>query len=589
MSETKELSKPKDETDWAMLRRALARTSMIAYMRLVAPWFTIEEVHCVIALYLEAMITGEIDRLQVTMPPRTGKSMMGSVFLPSFWAGHFPSDKVMQVGHSVQLSRTFSLDVRSIMQDPAYQWIFPGVRLAKDAKAAGKWRVEDVLQMHATGTDVEMPRLEKQKVRQQQGQYNAAGVTSNLAGIGFNLGIADDLMSEQDKDSKITKDRIKNWWGPGFYTRRQPERNAILLMMTRWGTDDIAGHLEEMEQKHHGADVWTRLNVPAILDKDSAKMVYTMAEAYGQIPQADLVPLKEGDSFAPRRWPKKELDRSKANVTDRDWNALYLGSPRVDEGHILKRKHWRLWPHDDPPECLEIFQMYDTAFDKGEENDNSARTTWGLFEYRETQGERASMHMVLLDGWEDKVDAPDLRTVAMVGVFGSVKTREALVDMKMLPDIEYLDEMVQKNGARPIYGMHPDRLMIENKASGLWLNKELRRVTKPGRMPISMWRAPRGARGKELSKFAKAHYGNLVLEQGAVWYMNRAWASALIDKCAQTKFDGTDDHDDIQDTVVAAMIHVRQTYRVELKTDVDEEAERKPRRKAKRQFYGART
>lgn len=581
MSDAKELSKEADQVDWAMLRRALARTSMIAYIRMVAPWFTVEEVHCAIALHLEAMISGELDRLLITMPPRTGKSLMGSVFFPSFWAGNYPSDKILQVGHSVELSRGFSLDVRSTMREEEYQWIFPGVRLAKDSQAAGKWRVEDI----ATA----MARLEAKAERAQQGQYNAAGVTSNLAGKGFHLGVADDLMSEQDKDSKVMKDRIKNWWGPGFYTRRQPERNAILLMMTRWGTDDIAGHLEELAAKHHGADVYTKLNVPAILDAASAKQVYTMAEAYGQIKQEDLKPLKAGDSFAPRRWSLKELGRSKANMTDRDWNALYLGKPTVDEGHILKRRHWRLWPHDDPPECIEIFQMYDTAFEKNESADNSARTTWGLFEYRETQGERAMMNMVLLDRWEKKVDAPDLRTVAMVGCWGSVDTRKALEEMKMAPDLEFLADMVKENGGRELNGMYPDRVMVENKASGLWLNKELKRITKPRRMPISMWRAPRGARGKELSKYARAHYGNLVLEQGAVWYMNRKWAGEVIDLCAQCKFDDTDKTDDLPDTVVASMIHVRQTYRVELKTDIDEEAEKQPKRKTKRQFYGART
>ncbi len=584
--------------DWRLLRRQLARQSLIYYIRSIAPWFRIEEIHCVIASFLESMAFGEIDRGMLFMPPRTGKSLMASTFFTSWWAGLYPSDKILQTGHSLNLSRGFSLDVRSIMQDPEYRFIFPGVRLAKDSKAAGRWRVEDTI--------AGMERVEAAQARayrQQQGQYNAAGVTSNIAGIGFNLGVVDDAMSEQDKDSKVTKDRIWNWWGPGFYTRRQPERNAILVMMTRWANDDLAGHLLEQQEKHHGADIWTVLNVPAILDRDNAKMVYEVAKEYGQIGMGDdLRELKAGDSFSPRRWSETELERSRANMTERDWNALYMGNPDVDEGHILKEKHWRLWPHADEPDFIEIFMMYDTAFEKGETNDFSAFTVWGLFEYRERQDERPQIHMMLLGTWERKVDAPDLVTVVKAFAWGSKETRKAMEEERRHPDFEFLDELVDEYGVkggdpkRPddkeIPGFHPNRIMVEKKASGLWLTKELRRVNHPRRLPMQDWLPPRAkggvSKGQEMGKYARAHYGNLVLEQGGVWYLNRRWATAVIKKCAATKFDGSDAHDDVQDTVVASFIHVRQTYRVDFPSDVDLEKERQPKKKAKRQFYGAR-
>ena len=68
---------------------------------------------------------------------------------------------------------------------------------AQSVPTPGKFRIEDI------GT--EMERLEKGQAIRQQGQYNAAGVTSSIAGKGFNLGLPDDVMSEQDKDSKDKK------------------------------------------------------------------------------------------------------------------------------------------------------------------------------------------------------------------------------------------------------------------------------------------------------------------------------------------------------------------------------------------------
>lgn len=568
-----------DEVDYARLTRVLCRHSEIAFIQRVAPWFTIEEIHCVIAAHHEALMDLDIDRLMCFMPPRTGKSAMGSIFLPAMWAGRYPSDQILQIGHSVELSRKFSMDVRSIMRSQNYSWIFPGVSLAADAQALGRWRVEDTMSA--------MEELEK------SGEYNAAGVTSSIAGKGFHLGILDDAQSEQDKDSKVVKDRLKNWWGPGFYTRRMPERNAMMINATRWGTDDLPGHLLEQQKKHeamsherhHGADVWTVLNVPAILDRDSAKRIYTIAKEYGEDwdPIPDLIELKEGDSFAPRRWTVKELMRSKFNMTDREWNALYMQNPTVDEGHILKRKYWRLWPKDKPPVCVFTFTMYDTAFTEDEANDKSARTTWGVFEHKEVEGERATLHMILLEAWDDHVDAPELKREVLIGQWGGKEAKAALKEMN--PQ----DEDLWKDIDVTVPGLNADRILIENKASGIWLIKELRRIRKPHPMPVWPWASPRNSRGKEMDKFSRAHMGSLVMEQGAVWYMNRKWAQSVIDKCAACQFLGNDTDADLADTVTASMIYVRQTYRVELGSDIDEEEEKRAAtRPVKKQYYGAR-
>lgn len=567
-----------EELDWASMRRVLCRESLIAYIQAVAPWFVIEEVHCVIAEHLEAVARGEIDRLMVSMPPRAGKSSLVSVFLPSWWSGKFPSDKILQIGHSTELSRRFSMEVKELLTLPEFQWIFPGVQMSRLARATGKWRIEDIGEHLAD--------LERRVQNVRQGEYNAAGVTSGIAGKGFNLGILDDVMSEQDKDSKITKDRLKNWYGPGFYTRRQPERNAIILTATRWAKDDLPGFLQEQAAKMRGkgGDDWTILNVPAILDKESAKTVVAVAKEYGAIEKADIIPLKEGDSFAPRRWSKVELMRSKAQLVEDDWNALYMGNPVRSQGHVLKSGYWRLWPRKDPPQCLLVVQMYDTALDEKTMNDYSARTTWGIFEHRERDGERPSMNAILLERWKERVEAPELKREVLVGAWGGKEAKRALLEMNPhdLPMSAGIDE--------DAIGMFPDKILIENKSSGTWLIKELRRIRKPRPLPVQPFNLMRDSKGREMGKYAHAVYGSLVLEQGAVWYMPRNWAQDVIKECAECRFDGSDEHDDLPDTVAKFLVWVRQSYRVELGSDIDEDAERRANmRRPTRQFYGARS
>jgi hypothetical protein len=330
-----------------LIKTELARERMVPYIQSVMPWFGVEEVHCVMAAYLEKVARGETDRLMFSLPPRGGKSTMASVALPSWWMGKFPSDKIMSLGYKTDLSRRFSRQTLGIMRTKVYGSIFPHVKLSKDAHAVGYWNVEEITRQY----DAMM-----------RGEYQAAGVISGIAGSGFNLGILDDPLSEQDKDSKLAKDRVWEWWGPGFYTRRQPERNAIILIMTRWTLDDIAGRL--LEASRSGGDKWTVVNIPALVNGDLAKRIYTIATNY---PFLDAKPLpmktvKDFDepvaSFQPRRMPIKELIRSRANMTTRDWLALYMGAPVEEAGHILRREHWRLWPHKKPPECHFIFQTY---------------------------------------------------------------------------------------------------------------------------------------------------------------------------------------------------------------------------------------
>ncbi len=79
--------------DVERLRRRLRQTereSLICYIKRIWPWFIVEEVHLLIAAYLEALAAGELDRLMIFMPPRAGQSayLMGIFFAsPPFFFG----------------------------------------------------------------------------------------------------------------------------------------------------------------------------------------------------------------------------------------------------------------------------------------------------------------------------------------------------------------------------------------------------------------------------------------------------------------------------------------------------------------------
>lgn len=477
----------------------------------------IEEVHLLIAEQLERVADGEIDRLMIFMPPRTGKSLMCSVLFPAWWVGRFPSDKVMQVAYEQEMAVGWGRQIRNMIRDPDYQAIFPGVDLVGDSKAAGKWGVQDTAQ----------------EDKRQQGEYIAAGIRGGIAGKGWNLGIIDDPLSEQDAMSQTAKDFVKEWYGPGFYTRRQPDRNVIVLIMTRWAKDDLAGYLLDLANQNKDdpyADQWATLNIPAILNSDEVidKLNSKSAEAHeinqglekararreGREPvKVPKYRFKEDTTFAPRRWPVRELLRTKAQMKPKWWRALYMGAPAEEEGHILKRQWWQPWPQTNPPSCEAVITFYDTAFEEKETDDYSARTTWGIFRSMTT----GRYCIILLERMNKRLAFPDL-----------------------------VDEAI-----RHYQHYEPDMVMVEKRASGHSLIQTLRRKN----LPVKAWLPPGGRH--EQGKLPRAHAASDVLEEGCVYYMERAWAHEVIEQCSDFPYG---EFDDLVDTVTMALLYLRKAY-----------------------------
>lgn len=243
---------------------------------------------------------------------------------------------------------------------------------------------------------------------------------------------------------------------------------------------------------------------------------------------------REGDSFAPRRWPLKELTRQRGNMASRAWEALYQQNPVEDEGNILKRNWWRKWKDKEPPACEYIISVYDTAFEEGQENDFTARTTWGIFLPQDSDFHAC----ILLERLRERLTFPVLREMAL----------EHYKDFK------------------------PDRVLVEKKASGHSLLQELRLK----KVPVSPISADR-------SKLARAHAASAVLEQGAVWYMDRKWADDVINECAAFP---TGSYDDIVDTCVHAWRYMRRLFWLQLPDEDDDEQDEAPETGKVRRIYG---
>lgn len=490
-----------------------------------------EEMHFAICDYLMAVHNGRIQNLCINMPPRAGKSTTGSQFFPQFSFGARPYMKFIGGSYDTDKAKEYSEEVRNAIRDSdEYQAIFPKIQL--DSKGLIRWTTK------------------------QGGIYHALGISKGAAGKGFNLSVLDDPLSEQYAYSETKKASVRRWYGSGFRTRAQPEWHRIVLIMTRWATDDLQGHVLDLERKARknnrkteilcqangqlftpeAYDKWTVLKIPAFIDERTADLLNKYTGICQQVNQEKenaiaaienrapkKIPklhYKPGDSFAPRRFSIPVLQSIRGTMTDVEWSALYMQEPVPDRGNIFKTDWWVEWPEKELPKFEMIVQTYDTAFKEGQENDYSARTTWGVFKKQDVYG-FSRYNLLLLEHMNKRLNFPELRHEAF---------RSAM---------EY----------------RPNVILVEDKASGQSLIQELRMKDLPVKKVKFM---------KNESKLSRAHSASPILEQGAIHYIPMRWSKRVISQCAQFPMG---DHDDIVDTCIDTWLWLRRRFWVQLADD----------------------
>ena len=236
--------------------------------------------------------------------------------------GREPRLKIIQATHTGELAIRFGRKAKNLIDSEDYSKIFK-TTLQEDSKAAGRWETS------------------------QGGEYFAAGVGGAITGRGADLLIIDDPHSEQDALSPTAMESAYEWYTSGPRQRLQPG-GKIVFVMTRWSNKDLTGKLLA-NQKEAKADQWHVVEFPAIMDHGT----------------------KEAAPVWPEYWKLDELEKVQATLPTGKWNAQWMQNPTAEEGAILKREWWRIWPNDWIPTLHHVIQSYDTAFLKKETADYS--------------------------------------------------------------------------------------------------------------------------------------------------------------------------------------------------------------------------
>lgn len=288
--------------------------------------------HVLICQKLDDWERGEIKRLMLFLPPRHGKTELASRRLPAYILGKNPNASIITASYSADLSGQNNRDVQRIIDSAEYQRIFP------ETKLSGMGTKKETYGSYLRNSDIF-------EIVGYKGIYQSAGIGGGITGRGFEYGIIDDpIKNRQEAESKACRDTVWDWYTSTFYTRRDSENARILIILTRWHEDDLAGRL--LEHQHSGseyADQWEVVCLPAIAEEVRVKN--------------DL--REPGEVLWPNKFSIEALLSIKENVGIYDWEALYQQRPQPPGGGKIKWEWFNIIER--PPEGLRWSRFWDLA------------------------------------------------------------------------------------------------------------------------------------------------------------------------------------------------------------------------------------
>jgi phage terminase large subunit-like protein len=383
--------------------------------------------------HLEAVVDGQIKRLIINIPPRSGKSTLCSVCFPAWtWAQPVydspvsgPRTQFVYASYAEKLALRFSLRNRRLIQSSWYQQRW-GERFGILADENTSHRF----------------------VNNQGGERLVTSINGTATGFGGNIFVIDDANAANEAFSEAAIQEVIDWWDSTASTRLNDlDAGAFVIIQQRLAENDLTGHVLEQN-----IGDWDLLMLPMHYDPD--RVVVT---SIGWTDPRS----KEGELLWPERFPERAVRQLERTLGPFAASGQLEQSPHPKGGGVVKYAWWLAWEPENYPPMDFILASLDTAYTEKTENDFSAMTVWGTFSHEAVAvpgrligedgrpqylGERSfydpAPRVMLMHAWQRRLPLHEL----------VVKVADDLRRMKV------------------------DVLLIENKASGISVAQEMQRI-----------------------------------------------------------------------------------------------------------------
>lgn len=205
-------------------RYELARRDFWEYCKLRAPDFYKEDRPYLktFCYQLQEFYYGDKKVLVVNAPPRHGKTRTISLFV-QWLLGRNNRCKIMTGSYNEIVSNKLAKGVRNpiLEENGVYSKIFPNTKIKKGDAAVNLWGL----------------------VGNEESNYLATSPGGTATGFGCNLMIIDDLIKNKKEafNERLKQEQIE--WFTDTMLSRTETGFKIIIVMTRWASDDLAGYI----------------------------------------------------------------------------------------------------------------------------------------------------------------------------------------------------------------------------------------------------------------------------------------------------------------------------------------------------------
>lgn len=237
-----------------------------------------------IAYTFQDVFNGRLCRISVSLPPRSGKSYLTSMFA-AWCLGKKPNGSIMRNCCTGTLYDKFSYDTRAIILSLSYQEIFPAVKLSEDKQSLKGWSTTTAKQV----------------------SYFGAGVGGTIIGFGAStIAITDDLFkSFEEAISEQICEKTYSWYR-GNHIARMERFCPSIDIGTRWSKKDVIGR--NIQEGYYDQCI----SVPALTD--------------------------HGESFCEDVKTTDEYLDIKARTAPEIWHSEFMQEPIEATGTLFKQE-----------------------------------------------------------------------------------------------------------------------------------------------------------------------------------------------------------------------------------------------------------
>jgi predicted phage terminase large subunit-like protein len=271
--------------------------------------------------------------LLLLAPPKHFKSTVCTITYPLYRLKEDHNMRILLVNEVLDNSKAFLREIKGHLQhNPKFRSKFGQWDLYADA-----WTEDRIL----------IPRTTIRK----EPSIAVASVLGTVVSIHPNLIVVDDPCSNRNTQTPHQRQKVINWFQRDLLPRLD-HGGQIIVVMTRWHTDDLAGWISS----NPGYEDWKIINLAAEWTDEKG----------------------EHHVLFPERFTKEELAKEKARLGTANYNCLWLNDPSGQEGSDFKAAWLDSARYDKLPDGLTVFAGIDLAIGRKENNSRFAYVVIGV-------------------------------------------------------------------------------------------------------------------------------------------------------------------------------------------------------------------